>query len=601
MSFIVTSPSRYAPGTFNDQAVCPMAAQDFKELLAEHFKQKKTPYFLILIEDTTKNSALCDATQTQEWVINNFTSPVTRETCEKVYFLAVRTLDETPSRFSTCTTKEEAERAYMLLATNDSSHNTLTARKVILSSPTLTEEEYLNWADLILQDAPKDEATETAVIAFISTFITKGNPDTPGDVAKITSFVEKAARLFKHSHRIQSHLGDLHASGTRLIPQSLEKANTCYEKVLACPFLRVDEKTISLYLAKRAQIVGLLGNLQDAKEQLETALSLDSSSVFALTELTKILIFTKDLLAARGYLERAKTTAPLDPSVKKLLSELEGAEKAAAEAAWQALTSAQAPSDADFLKHVAAILQTEAQNSLVADKLIVFIDKGDKANEQDVQRALTLAKTADQTFRNNSSIQNALGKLFHSGGQVIAQDAGAALTHYKQTATLDPKHPTAFRRLGILLRNAGDYENAKKALLVAITLDPADREAHLFLADVLRSLGFFNKANDEMQIVLKLDSQEDAFMLRCYGDILRSLNELKEARDILERSLMLDEQNSFAHAVYADVLNQLEQKNDAITHYKRALEINPGNQFATAELKVLAPKKARKRRCCVIM
>ena len=74
MSFTVTSP--YAPRTFTEQSDCPMAAQSFNELITAHFEAKKTPspYFLILIEDIKKNSALCDADQTHAWVTNNFTN-----------------------------------------------------------------------------------------------------------------------------------------------------------------------------------------------------------------------------------------------------------------------------------------------------------------------------------------------------------------------------------------------------------------------------------------------------------------------------------------------------------------------------------------------
>lgn len=131
----------------------------------------------------------------------------------------------------------------------------------------------------------------------------------------------------------------------------------------------------------------------------------------------------------------------------------------------------------------------------------------------------------------------------------LSGNVDGALIIYHEILSVDPNHPDALHRTGVLMHQIGDNDTAIRLIQKAITLQPGDSEYHSNL-----------------------------------GGILEQANRLVEAKATLARALDLNPSNHVAHANLAMVLNREGAFHDALEHAERALELKPSYGLAMSEL-----------------
>lgn len=122
--------------------------------------------------------------------------------------------------------------------------------------------------------------------------------------------------------------------------------------------------------------------------------------------------------------------------------------------------------------------------------------------------------------------------FFHNGHFRDAEILAIAIT--KEF----PKCQFAWKLLGVLLQQKGDYSEAENANRKAAALDPRDAEAHVNLGVSLQNLGRFVEAEASLRRALVLNSN----FAECYfnlGNTLQSLGRGYEALNSYKRSIEL--------------------------------------------------------------
>jgi Tfp pilus assembly protein PilF len=111
---------------------------------------------------------------------------------------------------------------------------------------------------------------------------------------------------------------------------------------------------------------------------------------------------------------------------------------------------------------------------------------------------------------------------------------------YQEVLRLDSRQPDAWHLLGVILRDAGQLDDAVHCLTEAIKLRADIASFHVNLAEALRRQGH-----------------------------------LREALAAAERGVALGPSFSDAHATLAAVFQSLRRSDEALVEYNRAIELNP--------------------------
>ena len=158
-----------------------------------------------------------------------------------------------------------------------------------------------------------------------------------------------------------------------------------------------------------------------------------------------------------------------------------------------------------------------------------------------------------------------------------------ALMAMQQVTLLDPKDPEGFNNLGVLLKKLGRYSEAETSCRQAIALKPDFAEANSNLGYTLINLNRLEEAVVSLHRALEI-KPENIEIHNNLGFNLNELGRLDEAEAIYRRALEIKPENVEIHNNLGITLNELGRLEEAEASYRRALEIKPDFEMAHSNL-----------------
>ncbi len=168
---------------------------------------------------------------------------------------------------------------------------------------------------------------------------------------------------------------------------------------------------------------------------------------------------------------------------------------------------------------------------------------------------------------------------FHQAG-LLAQ----AEVLYKQVLRLDPRHPEALYRLGLLARDAGRPDIAADLIGQAVRADDTAFEYAAELGLILCRMGRVDEAAPHFLRVLALKPDHVAARLNL-GNIQLAQGHLDAAAASYEKGLALDPRLSAAHHNLGTAHFKRGRVEEAVACFRRALALQP--EFAEAHSALL--------------
>ena len=160
--------------------------------------------------------------------------------------------------------------------------------------------------------------------------------------------------------------------------------------------------------------------------------------------------------------------------------------------------------------------------------------------------------------------RHALGLL---DDQQLEEHLAAKGFHHDTPADRAARH----RAAAGLLREKGLREQAERELHSALEVDPSDMEARLDLASLFIAMDRFDDARPLVEEVMKSDAaNRRAKLLR--GILLFHDDQLDEAEEILNESLILNTDPARTHYYLGMVYEKKGQADKAMEHYRKALQ-----------------------------
>lgn len=129
---------------------------------------------------------------------------------------------------------------------------------------------------------------------------------------------------------------------------------------------------------------------------------------------------------------------------------------------------------------------------------------------------------------------------------------------------------SAHRALSRLMREKGQYDEARAELSKGLELDPDNHEMALDMVEIEIATGNLDKA--ELTVAKVLNAQPDhrrAMQLK--GTILFRQDKLDEAQAILEKALPLNPSPEVVHYYLGQIMERKGDKDKAIEHYRESL------------------------------
>ena len=129
---------------------------------------------------------------------------------------------------------------------------------------------------------------------------------------------------------------------------------------------------------------------------------------------------------------------------------------------------------------------------------------------------------------------------------------GGGLEAFKQAWENDPENPQTAFKYGKAAYNAGEYNDAIKALLIVLEKEPNNKDAHELLAQSDEGLGRYNEAIAEYKKILETESNNAIVMCAIASDY-RNLNQFSNARYWVNKALQAKPGFGLAYMIMAEV------------------------------------------------
>jgi len=163
-----------------------------------------------------------------------------------------------------------------------------------------------------------------------------------------------------------------------------------------------------------------------------------------------------------------------------------------------------------------------------------------------------------------SDLQEFTPKTLYEVEELIAQADSAfedgnldrALMILREANRLKPYDSEILYKIGYILKEQKDYQNAVEALEDALKGDSKDPAIYSLMASCYRAMKNYTKANEMIKQALHLDPQNAIYHFN-YANILLDLNHKEEAKEEYQKALQLD---AFLEAAKEE-LEKLEKEN----------------------------------------
>ena len=222
-----------------------------------------------------------------------------------------------------------------------------------------------------------------------------------------------------------------------------------------------------------------LGDVDEARKELQAAVDLDPSSADAHDELGALLARQGDAAGAEAQFKEAHRIDPARPTTLANLGSIALKQGRAAEAAdWYAQAVAKAPAIAGYrYGHAVALIDAGRDDDALAElHETIRLDPSSAAAYDDI--GVTLARRGDLAEAQRS---------------------------FEAAYRIDPKRTSSLINLGGIAASRGEYERAADDYRKALAVEPRLTAARLNLVLVLEKLGRIDEARHEAQEAARLD------------------------------------------------------------------------------------------------
>ena len=213
-----------------------------------------------------------------------------------------------------------------------------------------------------------------------------------------------------------------------------------------------------------------------------------------------------------------------------------------------------------------------------ATEMRLFLDATNARLQGDPGKAVQLYQAALKVDPANGAAMFQLAKLYHQ-----AQHGSEALAYAKKAVSADKENIWYRFLLADLSTQFGDLPAATKVYQGILAQWPDRYEVYFGLADILAKQG---KVNEAQKVYADLEKQigtSDELVMREY-DMLVGANQIEKARDLLERTLAANPQETHYYGMLADVYQELGNKEKALDLYKKAVALDPDDSMARISL-----------------
>ncbi len=163
-----------------------------------------------------------------------------------------------------------------------------------------------------------------------------------------------------------------------------------------------------------------------------------------------------------------------------------------------------------------------------------------------------------------------------------------ALQAYKSATELRPKNSETQYRIAEIYFQLEEYEKAKDAFVVFLTLKPHHITALNYIGFIYEKLRSYENAAHYFQQVLKIND-DNLYALNHLGLTYRQLNRLDEAETVLRRALRIDPQcenpdSENLHNYLGLIHLQRGEIGDAIAEFRESIRLFPNDVWARQQL-----------------
>lgn len=224
----------------------------------------------------------------------------------------------------------------------------------------------------------------------------------------------------------------------------------------------------------------------------------------------------------------------------------------------------------------------EAEGSAPKDKrateMALFLDATSARLQGDPGKAVQLYRAALKVDPTNAAAMFELAKIYHQ-----AQQGAEALAMAKKAVVTDKTNIWYRFLLADLSTQLGDLPGATKAYQGILQQWPERYEVYFGLADVLSKQGKIADAQKVYRDLEKRTGPSEELVMREY-DMLVGANEIDKARELLERTIAADPQNTRYYGMLAEVYQELGQDDKALELYKKAIAADPDDSMTRISL-----------------
>jgi tetratricopeptide (TPR) repeat protein len=183
--------------------------------------------------------------------------------------------------------------------------------------------------------------------------------------------------------------------------------------------------------------------------------------------------------------------------------------------------------------------------------------------------------------------QNKLGVILNQQGQT-----DEAIKHLQEVIRLKPDYAEAHSNLGIALLNQGQTDAAARQLREAVRLKPDNADAHNNLGILFLNQGQTDEAAGQFQetIRLKPDNAEAHGNL---GVVLTKQGHTDEAIREYQEAIRLKPDNAATHSNLGFLLDQQGRTNEAIAQLQEAIRLKPDSAEAHYNLGIVLDQQSR--------
>jgi tetratricopeptide (TPR) repeat protein len=349
--------------------------------------------------------------------------------------------------------------------------------------------------------------------------------------------------------------------------------------------LSIDENNLQI-LIQLAYIYKLLENFQRAVDYAEKVLYINPKHFEALSLLAEIYLLKNDLIMAKEISEKIYEISPTNQNLVRKINILNKLND---------FTSIQKieKSLEDFNEEVLYEIGLAYYKNQDIDKCINLLKQSYSKNHQNDKIMLLLAKSyfKKQNFQKAKEIfsdlekTNATAEVMNYLGLLNfnEQKSMDAIKYFSAAIKLNDKNPEYLYNIACAYFMNGWLDEAGTYFNQSVCLQPDNIEYRYSLAYLYYQKKLYDKSLLELKTIKSLTSEHEpsnilqAMLIGQKGDLLA-------AKDQLEKILLNNESDDFAHAALAQIYKELGQFQQSELFIKKAIKLNSKSLDYLSEL-----------------